>query len=417
MPRSTSRPARAGRAAVGVAGLLLLPACAGADAEAPRAADRSFSDIRAEAQGRTVSLWMYGGDEQGNAYVDDVLAPAAADVGVTLRRVPVADTGDAVNRVLSERRAGVTDGEVDLVWVNGENFAAGRQAGGWLCGWTDLLPAMAGVDPDDPLVTTDFGTPVDGCEVPWHKAQFTLVYDSAAVPDPPSTLRGVLDWARDHPGRFTYPAPPDFTGSAFLRQVLYSVSGGPAEVPASFSAEAYDEVTPRLFDTLTDLAPSLWREGRTYPRTLEQLDRLYADGEVDMTMTYGPATLTDLVADGTFPQTTRVLLLDEGTIGNASFLAIPSTSRDQAAAMVVADLALSPEQQLAKARPDVWGQFPVLDPARLGAAERAAFEELPASPVVPPYEELSREAQPELSAEWVPALEDGWRQSVLPAGR
>ncbi len=27
-------------------------------------------------------------------------------------------------------------------------------------------------------------------------------------------------WARRHPGRFTYPAPPDFTGSAFVRQVV-----------------------------------------------------------------------------------------------------------------------------------------------------------------------------------------------------
>jgi putative spermidine/putrescine transport system substrate-binding protein len=360
---------------------------------------------------------MYGGDEQGNAYVDDVLAPAAAEQGVTLRRVPVADTGDAVNRILSERQAGVTDGEVDLVWVNGDNFAAGRQAGAWLCDWTDMLPAMAGTDPDDPLLSTDFGTPVAGCEAPWHKAQFTLVYDAAAVPDPPTTLQGVLDWARANPGRFTYPAPPDFTGSAFLRQVLYAVSGGAGEVPATYSQDAYDELTPELFDTLADLAPSLWRGGDTYPQSAEQLNQLFADGEVDMTMTYGPATLTDLVAEGTFPPTTRVLPLADGTLGNASFLAIPSTSGSQAGAMVVADLALSPEQQLAKARPDVWGQFTVLDLDRLSAEEREGFDRLPSSPVVPPYEELSRGADPELAAEWVPRLDDGWRQSVLSAGR
>lgn len=418
MTRPKKRLRGCGRTAAVLAVVALAAAaCAAPDATATRAEDRSFAATLAAAKGQTVSLWMYGGDQQGNAYVDDVLAPAAAKQGVTLRRVPVADTADAVNRVLSERQAGVTDGEVDLVWVNGENFATGRQAGAWLCGWTGRLPNMAGTDPADALLSTDFGTPVDGCEAPWHKAQFTLVYDSAAIPDPPTTLRGVLDWARAHPGRFTYPAPPDFTGSAFLRQVLYGISGGPDDVPLTYSKQAYNRLTPKLFDTLAGLAPYLWRGGDTYPQTGEQLNKLFADGEVDMTMTYGPATLTGLVAKGTFPPTTRVLLLDEGTLGNASFLAIPATSGHQEGAMVVADLALSPAQQLAKARPDVWGQFPVLDLSRLSAADRAAFQQLPASPVVPPYEELSRNADPELSADWVPRLEEGWREKVLAGGR
>jgi putative spermidine/putrescine transport system substrate-binding protein len=396
------------------AALLALAGCAAPAAEAPQAADRPWDEVLAEADGQTVDLWMYGGEEAGNAYVDDVLAPAAAELGVTLRRVPVADTGDALNRVLSERQAGVTDGEVDLVWVNGENYAAGRQAGAWLCDWALDLPNRQYTDPGDPLLTNDFGVPVEGCESPWHKAQFTLVYDSARVPEPPTTLAGVLDWAQANPGRFTYPAPPDFTGSVFVRQVLTSVTGsGDGGVPLEYSQEAYDKYAPQLFDRLAELAPALWRGGQTYLQSQQELDRLFADGEVDMTMTYGPATLTDLVTDGTFPGTTRVLTLEEGTFGNASFLALPSTSGDSAGAQVVADLALSPEQQVAKADPGTWGQFTVLDLDRLDEADRAAFTQLPASPVVPPYEELSENAQPELSADWVSPLDEGWRRSVL----
>jgi putative spermidine/putrescine transport system substrate-binding protein len=404
----------AGRRSIAAgAALLTLAGCAAPASEAREAADRPWDEVLAEAEGQTVDLWMYGGDEAGNAYVDDVLAPAAAELGVTLRRVPVADTGDALDRVLSERQAGVTDGEVDLVWVNGENYAAGRQAGAWLCDWAQDLPNREYTDPEDPLLEKDFGVPVEGCESPWHKAQFTLVYDEARVPEPPTTLAGVLDWAEANPGRFTYPAPPDFTGSVFVRQVLSSVSGGPGEVPLEYSPEAYEQYAPPLFDRLAELAPSLWRGGETYPQSQQELDRLFADGEVDMTMTYGPATLTDLVTDGTFPATTRVLPLEEGTFGNASFLAIPSTSGGSAGAQVVADLALSPEQQVAKADPGTWGQFTVLDLDRLDEADRAAFEQLPASPVVPPYEELAENAQPELSADWVAPLDEGWRRSVL----
>lgn len=395
--------------------VLALVACA-APSSAPTAArPSSWEQVSGAARGQSVSLWMWGGDPQGNAYVDTVLAPAAKRLGITLRRVPVADTKDALNRVLSERQAGTKDGSVDLVWVNGDNFATGMQAGAWLCGWSNSLPNMRYTNPSDQLLTSDFGTPVRGCEAPWNKAQFTLVYNAATVKHPPTSIAGVLAWAEAHPGRFTYPAPPDFTGSVFIRQVLYATSGGHQRVPLTYNPAVFGALTPALWRALNAVRPSLWRAGATYPRNSAALDRLYADRQVDMTMTYGPATLTSLVAKGTFPASTRVLALSQGTVGNASFLAIPATSGRQAAAMAVANLALSPPQQLAKARTEVWGQFTVLDVTRLDRTFRAGFEQLPTSPVVPPYEVLSKNANPELSAGWVGPLDDGWRRHVLAA--
>ena len=78
-----------------------LVACAAPDPGPVQASPASWAEITEQAQGQTVSLWMYGGDEQGNSYVDDVLVPAARQAGVTLRRVPIADTGDALNRILA----------------------------------------------------------------------------------------------------------------------------------------------------------------------------------------------------------------------------------------------------------------------------------------------------------------------------
>lgn len=402
-------------AAITVAAASALFALAGC--AAPAAPDTAeFTDwdaVLSAAKGQTVQLWMYGGDDQGNAYIDDVLAPAVAEYGVTLERVPVTDTRDALNRVFTELQAGREDGSVDLVWVNGDNFRTGKEAGAWRCGWTGMLPSMANTSADDPLLQSDFGTPVDGCEAPWHKAQFTLAYNAEAIPDPPTTLAGVLDWADAHPGRFTYPAPPDFTGSVFVREVLASVSGGADEVPTAFSQDAFDQLAPALWSRLDTLAPNLWRGGDTYPANETELGQLFADRQVDMTMTYGPATLTGLVADGTYPAQTKVLTLEDGTVGNASFLGLPVNSDAAAGAMVVANVALSAEQQAKKAEPDVWGQFPVLDLNALSAEDRALFDALPVSPVVPPYDVLSRNAHSELAAEWVPALDDGWRQNVL----
>lgn len=393
---------------------LLLTSCSGASVE-PAEEFGTFDEVLAAAEGQTVDLWMFGGDPKGNAYVDDILAPAAQDQGVTLRRVPIADTPDALNRVLSELQASRSDGSVDLIWANGFTFSTGKQAEAWQCGWTDLLPNMQFTDPNDPLLLNDFGTPVDGCEAPWNKAQFTFFYNSDAVTDPPTSLQGILDWAQANPGRFTYPAPPDFTGSVFLREVMLSTAGGADNVPLPYSQAAFDRFAPAALQTLTELEPSLWREGATYPRDEQALNTLFADGEVDIAMTYGPAALTDLVGSGALPASTKVLTLEEGTVGNASFLALPVNAANSAGAMVVTNVALSPEQQAAKADPEMWGQFTVLDTDRLTPTQQNLFDQIAESPIVPDYEELSRGAHGELGSEWVSALNEAWRQDVASA--
>jgi len=226
-------------------------ACAAPGAPAGSTTEnRSWSQITDQAKGQTVDLWMYGGDQQGNACVDDVLTPAAAKLGVTLRRVPVrrvtvADTKDAMTRILVERQAG-------------------KQAHAWRCGWSSQLANMKFVASDDALVTQDFGTDLDGCQAPWHKAQFTLATTRRGSQSRRRRCR-VSFWAKDHPGRFTYPAPPDFTGSVFIREALDSTSGGYAQIPAQFDQGAYDKLTPKLWDVLKDVAPSLWRPRADLP--------------------------------------------------------------------------------------------------------------------------------------------------------
>ncbi|MGD1941409.1 MAG: hypothetical protein ACFB0G_08840, partial [Leptolyngbyaceae cyanobacterium] len=42
--------------------------------------------------------------------------------------VPLNDTAEAVNKVVGEVQAGVTDGgSIDLIWINGENFRTLKQ--------------------------------------------------------------------------------------------------------------------------------------------------------------------------------------------------------------------------------------------------------------------------------------------------
>ena len=161
---------------------LLAAACSGSSTNDFDELDLDdFSSVEAAADGGTVNWWLFGGDDRINGYLDDVVEPAAAELGITLNRVPITDTADAVNAVLTTVRAGEEVGEVDLIWINGENFANGVEAGLWREGWATALPNAALVDPAS--VEEDFGVPVEGRESPWSRALFVFAHDGERLAD------------------------------------------------------------------------------------------------------------------------------------------------------------------------------------------------------------------------------------------
>ncbi|MCV5513708.1 ABC transporter substrate-binding protein, partial [Escherichia coli] len=77
---------------------------------------------------------------------------------------------------------------------------------------------MALVDSSLP-VSEDFTLSVEGLEAPWGIGQLNLMVDTEEVARAPTSAAALLAWAKAHPGRFTYPKPPQFHGSSFLKQI------------------------------------------------------------------------------------------------------------------------------------------------------------------------------------------------------
>lgn len=398
----------------------ILLAAAAALSSSPAAAGnmlvdgKPWEEIVAQARGGTANFFLWGGDDRINAYVSDYVAGRLqAEHGITLNRVGVADTSEVVTQVLSETEAGLGDsGSVDLVWINGENFRAMKEAGLLLCGWARTIPSAALIDWTEPAIALDFGTPVDDCEAPWSRAQFAMAYDSARIGEPPETIADLLDWIRANPGRFTYAAPPDFNGAVFVRHVFYHAAGGADGLAGPFDQALYDRVAPKAWEILNGLEPFLWREGSTYPADITALNGLYANGEVDFTFNYEPTAFGSGVEAGIYPPTTRSYAFADGTIANTSYVAIPANAANRAAAIVLANLLLDTQAQLRKADPSVWGMATVLDLERLPPESAAAFRALPRHPAVVSEEELAERAMPELAAQWIVAIEKGWIANV-----
>ena len=349
-----------------------------------KAAGPELSDwavVEKAATGQTVYFNAWGGSENINAYFEWVGAEMQSRYGVSVVQVKLEDTASAVAKVIAEKAAGKNDGgSVDLIWINGENFVSMKQQGLLLTpGWASSLPNWAYVDVENqPTILTDFTEPTEGLESPWGGAKMVFFHDSArteafAMPDNATAL---LDWAKKNPGRFSYPAPPDFTGSSFLKQVLSEVIADPSKLAKPVSEETFNADVEPLFAYLDQLHPAAWRSGKTFPQNYSDMKQKLADGELDIIFAFNPSEASAGIKAGELPETVRSFTFSKGTLGNTHFVAIPYNANAKAGALVLANFLLSPEAQVRKQDPKIWGDPTVLALGKLPEADRAAFAAL-----------------------------------------
>jgi putative thiamine transport system substrate-binding protein len=367
-----------------------------------------------EARGQTVYWNAWGGDTRINRYLEWVDRRMRETHGVEVVHVKLDDTSRAVSRVLAEKQAGNDEGgSIDLIWINGENFAAMRDNDLLFGPFAEALPNFALTHPEEnPEVVTDFTLPTEGYESPWGKAQITFYYDSAEVESPPRSTEALQEWAEANPGRFTYPQIPDFSGSTFLKQVLIALTDEADALYAPVEEADFATVTQPLWDYLDALHPHLWRSGRQFPATNPEMRNLVGDDELSLAFTFYPSDPAAAVADYELPPSIRSYVLDEGTLGNVHFVAIPYNSPHKAGALVLADFLLSPQAQAHKQDLDVWGDRTVLDLSRLDDEARALFVLDEENPAMLPPGALDK-TLPEPHPSWMTALETAWRSRYV----
>ena len=325
-----------------------------------------WQEIKNEAKGQTVWFNAWGGDTAINRYLDWVSGEMKTHYAINLKIVRLADAADAVKRIQTEAAAGrKTGGSVDLLWVNGENFRTLKEAKLLQTGWAETLPNWRDV-----------------------------------TPQPPQTPQALLEFAKANPGTVTYPRPPDFTGTAFLEQLLIMLTPDPAALKVAPDKATFARVTAPLWQYLDALHPYLWRKGKDFPPSPARMDALLKAGTLRLSLTFNPAHAQQKIASGDLPASSYSFGFNEGMIGNVHFVTIPANANASAAAKVVANFLLSPDAQLRKADPAVWGDPSVLDPQKLPDEQREILQSRMPQDLPPVL------AEPH--AGWVNALEQEW---------
>jgi len=377
------------------------------------ALNKDWETVLQDAKGTTVNFYGWGGSENTNKWIDEYLTKAVKEkYDITLVRVPM-NIEDIMNKMVGDKQAGNKNGTIDVVWINGENFYTAKQAGVLFGPFADKLPNFNKyIDKDSEEVKYDFGYATEGYEVPYGKAQFVMVYNSDKLTAAPSSAAELLEFAKANPGKFTYSAPPDFTGSAFVRNIIYETVGYDKIAKASPDKESVEKIIQPAMDYLKELKPYLWNGGKTYPATVAQLDNMYADGELLMSMTYAPNSIPGKVKSGEYPVGSQSFIFNKGTIGNTHFLAIPFNSTNKEGAMAVINAILTVEAQSTKYNPESWGDLPVLDNSKLTAEEKKQFENVQTGQGILSQETLLSHRIPEIPAQLVPIIEEIWQEQI-----
>ncbi|MGL5356581.1 MAG: ABC transporter substrate-binding protein [Cetobacterium sp.] len=360
-------------------------------------------------ENKDVNIYMWGGSKEINIFMDDIVAPEILkSEDIKLKRVPIVDIKDVVNKLIIEKQAGKKNGVIDIIWINGENFKLLKDTGVLE---EDILSKIPNKDIlKKSTLIRDFGEEINGLEIPFGEAQFNFIYDTKKGDIPFVDSKTLLEYVKNNPGKFTYPNVSNFTGSAFVRNVSIEMLG--YENILNMNNKELENNLNIVWSYFNDMKPYLWRKGETYPESEGNLDLLYSIGEVDVTMGYTINKVNSKIDSKEYPETSKSFLLNKGTMFNNHYLAIPKNSQNKENALKVINKLVSPEIQLLKQESKNWGDFTILDIEKLPSEIVKKLLLSAENEKIPSLKELEEKRVLELTSDKLRIIEEGWKEKV-----
>ncbi|WP_172953564.1 ABC transporter substrate-binding protein [Vibrio salilacus] len=313
-----------------------------------------------EAKGQTVYFHAWGGSQEINRYIQWAGQEIKANYGVELKHVKVTDIAETTTRLIAEKAAGKNrGGSVDMVWINGENFKSMKDNQLLFGPFVANLPSWQYVDKSLP-VDVDFTEPTQGLEAPWGVGQLVFIHDKLSLNNPPRSFSEMLSYAKAYPNRLSYPRPPEFHGTSFLKALLIELTDYDQALSEPVDPERFQHVTEPLWNYLNQFHTVAWRGGKQFPAGTSESIQLLDDGQIDLALTFNPNSVYSAQANGTLAPSTQVYAMEQGALSNIHFLAIPWNTNAAAGAQVAINFLLGPEAQSRKGDLNIWGDPSVL---------------------------------------------------------
>ena len=344
-----------------------------------QATDLNWQAVEQKAKGQTVYFYAWGGSPEINNYLRWADKRLNSEYGVRLKHVKVGDIAEAITRLAAEKTAKKnSNGSVDMVWVNGENFKSMKRYDLITDSFATQLPNWRYVDKTLP-VDSDFSEPTLGLEAPWGVGQLVFIYDTETLKSPPTSFNELLVYAIKHPNKVSYPKPPSFHGTSFLKAALLELSSDNTPLYKSVDNKTFTTISAPLWDYLDKLHAVAWHQAKQFPASAAETIQLLDDGELDIALSFNPNEATTSQQSGKLSKTTVAYAMKAGALSNIHFLSIPWNANAKEGALVTINFLLSPEAQSRKGDLAIWGDPTVLSPQYItGSAQKTTlFKSIP----------------------------------------
>ncbi|MFT7351756.1 MAG: putative spermidine/putrescine transport system substrate-binding protein [Flavobacterium sp.] len=372
---------------------------------------KSWDSITADSKGKKLTMMMWMGDSKINRYMKNFVKVQVKNKFDIDLEIIDGQGSTIVQNLMTEKQANAPNSEIDMVWINGETFFQLRQIDALFGPWTSKLPNSKYIDFENPFIGIDFQNKIEGYELPWGNVQMSIIYNPLKIVNPPQTKAELLEFVKKNPGVFTF--DNQFTGLTFLKSLLVDISGNKNELYGKFDEKKYKKYSEELWSYINQLKPYLWRKGEVFPEGVAQMHQLFSNGELWFTMSNNDAEIDSKIEEGVFPETSTAYVPNFGSIQNSHYLGIIKTSAKKQAAMVVANFMVSPEAQLKKLDPSVWGDGTVLNRVKLSKEDQLKFDNLPARKKAPNRKDIEKRAIMELEPEYMIRLAADFKTEII----
>ncbi|MCL4765677.1 MAG: extracellular solute-binding protein [Hyphomicrobiaceae bacterium] len=318
---------------------------------------------RAKAEGKlNVSAW--GGPETKDHFGKICAAfEKASGIKTTYTH---GDWFAAQQQVLNEVKDKKEQGSIDAIFLWGKPFSNLMQGGGvWEVPILDILPngRKIAYRPEMGRFVHDM-VPTYGTFVPHVNWQDCYVYNKKKFKreDMPQKVTGVLEWAKENKGEFSYcDVNKGGSGHTWVMMLIYELTGGYEKYAfRPFVKEIADKDWQPLWDYLKELEQYCYKPG-TYPQGNNAVAQLFAAGEITFCPNWDAVMAQGVIGGTLDPEILGLFVPEPGIYSPMDGFTIPVNAPNKAAALVFLNYITSVEAQMQV--PQVIGAYPVVTEA------------------------------------------------------
>jgi putative spermidine/putrescine transport system substrate-binding protein len=272
----------------------------------------------------------------------------------------------AQQKVLNDRQSNkLTGGGIDCIFLWGKPFANLFEGNGvWEAPILQIIPNGRKI-----AYRAELGhfvhdmVPTYNTFIPHVNWQLYYLYNKKKYSrdQVPNTVDGVLEWAKKHPGEFSYCDPhKGGSGHTWIMQLIYSITGGYEKYAFKpFTLDKTDNWNI-LWEYLNDLAKVMYQPG-TYPQGNKATAQLFEAGEINFCPMWDSMMFEDINAGSCDPEIVGMFIPDPALASPCDGFTIPFNAAHKAAALLFLNYLTSPEIQ--KQIVEMIGSLPVVSEA------------------------------------------------------